>query len=80
MPMSYSEGRSMFPPYKFDYASYAEGCIKRFGVKPRPQWISTEFGGHVSYSYVLKLQDYYLEKQSSIILSGGLFFSWNFRK
>ncbi|GJN17538.1 hypothetical protein PR202_gb04615 [Eleusine coracana subsp. coracana] len=48
MPMSYSEDRSMFPPYKFDYASYAEGCIKSFGVKPRPRWISTEFGGHCS--------------------------------
>jgi hypothetical protein len=49
MPMSHSEDRSMFPPYNlFDYASYAEDCIKSFGVKPRPRWISTEFGGHVS--------------------------------
>ncbi|KAJ1285552.1 hypothetical protein BS78_03G288300 [Paspalum vaginatum] len=46
MPMSYSEDRSMYPPYKFDYASYAEGCIKSYGVRPRPHWITTEFGGH----------------------------------
>lgn len=49
MPMSYSEDRSMYPPYKFDYASYAEDCIKSYGVRPRPRWITTEFGGHVSY-------------------------------
>lgn len=48
MPMSYSEHRSMYPPYKFDYASYAEDCIKSYGVRPRPRWITTEFGGHVS--------------------------------
>jgi lysosomal Pro-X carboxypeptidase len=59
MPMSYSEDKSMFPPYRFDYVSYAEDCVKNFGVKPRPLWISTEFGGHVSYSYVWKLQGYH---------------------
>lgn len=52
MPMSYSERRSMYPPYKFDYASYAEDCIKNYGVRPRPRWITTEFGGHVSYCRV----------------------------
>lgn len=49
MPMSYSEGISMFPPYEFDYASYAEGCVKSFDVRPRPRWVTTEFGGHVSF-------------------------------
>ena len=49
MPMSYSENRSMYPPYKFDYASYADSCIKSYGVRPRPRWITTEFGGHVSF-------------------------------
>jgi hypothetical protein len=48
MPMSYSEDRSMYPPYKFDYASYADNCIKSYGVRPRPRWITTNFGGHVS--------------------------------
>ncbi|KAL5666611.1 hypothetical protein ACJX0J_026719, partial [Zea mays] len=46
MPMSYSEQRSMYPPYKFDCASYDEDCIKSYGVKPRPKWVTTEFGGH----------------------------------
>jgi lysosomal Pro-X carboxypeptidase len=49
MPMSYSED-SMFPADKFNYTSYEKDCINSFGVEPRPQWITTEFGGHVSYS------------------------------
>lgn len=58
MPMSYSEGISMFPPYEFDYASYAEGCVKSFDVRPRPRWVTTEFGGHVSFFWsVHKFQD-----------------------
>lgn len=47
--MSYSED-SMFPADKFNYTSYEKDCINSFGVEPRPQWITTEFGGHVSYS------------------------------
>jgi lysosomal Pro-X carboxypeptidase len=27
---------------------YADNCVKSFGVRPRPRWITTEFGGHVS--------------------------------
>lgn len=53
MPMSSSEGLSMFPTDEFDYALYADDCVKNFGVRPRPRWISTEFGGHVSPFYTL---------------------------
>jgi hypothetical protein len=48
MPMTSSEDLSMFPRYEFDYAFYADDCVKNFGVRPRPRWITTEFGGHVS--------------------------------
>jgi hypothetical protein len=64
MPMSYSEQRSMYPPYKFDYASYAEDCIKSYGVRPRPKWITTEFGGHVSYCHVQGFQYYDIIEQT----------------
>ncbi|KAJ1377057.1 Peptidase S28, partial [Sesbania bispinosa] len=46
MPMSSSQESSMFPPHEYNYSSFEEECIKDFGVKPRPKWITTEFGGH----------------------------------
>lgn len=58
MPMSSSRKDSMFPAYEFDYASYKKECLEDFGVKPRPRWITTEFGGHVSsnvYSHAFLL-------------------------
>ncbi|KAF8766217.1 hypothetical protein HU200_007723 [Digitaria exilis] len=70
MPMSYSEDRSMYPPYKFDYASYAEDCIKSYGVRPRPRWITTEFGGH-NITTVLE------RFASNIIFFNGLLDPWS---
>lgn len=64
MPMSSSRENSMFTPYDFDYASYEEGCLKNYGVRPRPRWITTEFGGHVSetpivcFIYVISVDRY----------------------
>ncbi|KAG4943477.1 hypothetical protein JHK85_048123 [Glycine max] len=46
MPMSSSQESSMFPPYEYNYTSIQAECLKKFGVKPRPRWITTEFGGH----------------------------------
>ena len=48
MPMSSSQDNSMFPAYDFDYAAYQDQCLQDYGVRPRPRWITTEFGGHVS--------------------------------
>jgi hypothetical protein len=70
MPMSYSENRSMYPPYKFDYASYAENCIKSYGVRPRPRWITTEFGGHNITTVLEKFG-------SNIIFFNGLLDPWS---
>ncbi|XP_077214939.1 serine carboxypeptidase S28 family protein isoform X2 [Tasmannia lanceolata] len=52
MPMSSSQESSMFPAYTFDYASYQNQCIQTYGVRPRPRWITTEFGGHYRYVVV----------------------------
>ncbi|EAY75958.1 hypothetical protein OsI_03875 [Oryza sativa Indica Group] len=69
MPMSYSED-SMFPADKFNYTSYEKDCINSFGVEPRPQWITTEFGGH-NISLVLE------RFGSNIIFFNGLLDPWS---
>ncbi|RWW20906.1 hypothetical protein GW17_00014963 [Ensete ventricosum] len=46
-----TEGRSeesMFPANKYNYDDDAGFCESYYGVAPRPHWITTEFGGHVS--------------------------------
>ncbi|KAL0646683.1 hypothetical protein Bca4012_044974 [Brassica carinata] len=35
----------MFPPYENDFEAIEEQFMSRCGVKPRPHWITTEFGG-----------------------------------
>lgn len=46
MPTSCSN-ISMFPAYDYNYTAEEERCLKNYHVKPRPTWITTEFGGHV---------------------------------
>ncbi|KAI4327302.1 hypothetical protein L6164_019779 [Bauhinia variegata] len=70
MPMSSSQESSMFPAYSYNYSSFLEDCIKNFGVKPRPRWITTQFGGH-NIDVVLK------KFGSNIIFSGGLLDPWS---
>lgn len=48
MPMTCSN-QSMFPPSEFDYEEFATDCKKKYGVSPRPHWITTEFGGEVRF-------------------------------
>ncbi|PRQ56933.1 putative lysosomal Pro-Xaa carboxypeptidase [Rosa chinensis] len=38
---------TMFPPYKFDLDEFINNCKATFGVPPRPNWVTTYFGGHV---------------------------------
>uniref|UniRef100_A0A2N9G0J8 Lysosomal Pro-X carboxypeptidase n=1 Tax=Fagus sylvatica TaxID=28930 RepID=A0A2N9G0J8_FAGSY len=52
MPMTCSN-ESMFPPSGFDYKEFVQQCMKRYGVLPRPHWITTEFGGKVSTSLLM---------------------------
>ncbi|OIV93927.1 hypothetical protein TanjilG_05630 [Lupinus angustifolius] len=70
MPMSSSPDFSMFPPYEFNYSSFEEECLKEFGVKPRPKWITTEFGGHNIHATLKKFG-------SNIIFSNGLLDPWS---
>ncbi|XP_072987713.1 uncharacterized protein [Typha latifolia] len=70
MPMSSSLENSMFPPFKFDPAAYQDDCVQSYGVRPRPQWITTEFGGH-DINTALK------NFGSNIIFSNGLLDPWS---
>ncbi|WOL15401.1 Peptidase S28 [Canna indica] len=70
MPMSSSKENSMFPEYDFDYAAYKDGCLQYYGVRPRPRWITTEFGGHDIKTVLKKFG-------SNIIFSNGLLDPWS---
>uniref|UniRef100_A0A0D6QWP3 Serine carboxypeptidase S28 family protein n=1 Tax=Araucaria cunninghamii TaxID=56994 RepID=A0A0D6QWP3_ARACU len=65
MPFSYTPNTTMFPLDIFDMESYAEYCWRTYGVRPRANWITTEFGGH-NIKRVLK------RFGSNIIFSNGL--------
>ncbi|RVW17892.1 Lysosomal Pro-X carboxypeptidase [Vitis vinifera] len=70
MPMASSRESSMFPTYDYNYSSFQEECWKDFSVKPRPTWITTEFGGH-EFKTTLKVFG------SNIIFSNGLLDPWS---
>ncbi|XP_052197000.1 uncharacterized protein LOC127804226 isoform X2 [Diospyros lotus] len=70
MPMSSSQQTSMFPTFDYNYTSYEEDCWKIFRVKPRPNWITIEFGGH-DFKTALK------KFGSNIIFSNGLLDPWS---
>ncbi|PRQ33320.1 putative lysosomal Pro-Xaa carboxypeptidase [Rosa chinensis] len=56
---------TMFPPYKFDVDEYINKCKATYGVPPRPNWVTTYFGGH---NIKLSLSRF----ASNIIFSNGL--------
>ncbi|KDP38645.1 hypothetical protein JCGZ_03998 [Jatropha curcas] len=69
MPMTCSK-ESMFPPSGFDYKEFSKGCKKKYGVMPRPHWITTEYGG--------KRIDQVLKRSGgNIIFSNGMQDPWS---
>ncbi|XP_050292016.1 uncharacterized protein LOC126732967 isoform X2 [Quercus robur] len=70
MPMSSSRDVSMFPTFDYNYSSFQEECWRDFRVKPRPRWITTEFGGH---DIKATLKDF----GSNIIFANGLLDPWS---
>lgn len=48
LPTAGRSEESMFPANKYSYDDNAGFCESYYGVAPRPHWITTEFGGHVS--------------------------------
>ncbi|MCD7449661.1 hypothetical protein HAX54_001089 [Datura stramonium] len=70
MPTDGNSKESIFPPSKWDYNERARFCQSTFGVKPRPDWVTTEFGGY-NIERVLK------RFGSNIIFFNGLRDPWS---
>ncbi|KAG6744003.1 hypothetical protein POTOM_052707 [Populus tomentosa] len=47
---------SIFPASEWNYNDTATFCKGFFGVESRPNWITAEFGGHVSASFSIALR------------------------
>lgn len=70
MPTSGNNKESIFQASKWDYNNRATFCKKYFDIEPRPNWITTEFGGH-NIGMVLK------RFGSNIIFFNGLRDPWS---
>ncbi|CAN6193971.1 unnamed protein product [Urochloa humidicola] len=69
MPMTASN-ESMFQPSTFSYDETSDACFQSNGVRPRPHWITTEYGGY-RIDKVLK------RFGSNIIFSNGMRDPWS---
>ncbi|XP_052311745.1 uncharacterized protein LOC7463334 [Populus trichocarpa] len=69
-PMGYGENETMFQSDPFDINNYTKECVDVFGIKPRPHWITTEFGGHDIKTVLGNFA-------SNIIFSNGLRDPWS---
>nr|GMC79443.1 lysosomal Pro-X carboxypeptidase-like [Ipomoea batatas]GMC84405.1 lysosomal Pro-X carboxypeptidase-like [Ipomoea batatas] len=70
IPTGSSSKDSIFPAWEWDYSEEAKICKNAFNIEPRPNWITTEFGGH-NIKRVLK------RFGSNIILFNGLRDPWS---
>lgn len=70
MPMSSNSSNSMFQPYDWDLEGNIQYCMKTYGVRPRPNWITTNYGGK-DIKAVLK------DFGSNIVFSNGLLDPWS---
>ncbi|KAK1563272.1 hypothetical protein Q3G72_025281 [Acer saccharum] len=70
MATSGNNKESMFPESEYDYNDRATFCKSRFDVEPRPNWITTQYGGH-DIKRVLK------RFASNIIFFNGLRDPWS---
>ncbi|TYI80501.1 hypothetical protein E1A91_D05G091700v1 [Gossypium mustelinum] len=46
MPIGHENNDSMFPPSPFNLTKFIRKCKSLFGVRPRPHWVTTYYGGH----------------------------------
>lgn len=69
MPMTCSN-ESMFPPSSYSYKEFKEDCKKKYGVEPRPHWITTEFGGY-------RIEQVLKRFGSNMIFSNGMQDPWS---
>uniref|UniRef100_V9KNU6 Lysosomal Pro-X carboxypeptidase n=3 Tax=Callorhinchus milii TaxID=7868 RepID=V9KNU6_CALMI len=45
MPICADGINDMFEPAKWDFPAFSEDCYKTWGIRPRPDWIATNYGG-----------------------------------
>ncbi|PKA52864.1 putative serine protease EDA2 [Apostasia shenzhenica] len=69
MPMTITN-QSMFPPATYDYEQFGDRCMEKYGVRPRPHWITTEYGGY-------NIKQVLPRFGSNIIFSNGLRDPWS---
>ena len=50
MPIGHDSNGSMFPPSPFNLNEFINGCKSFYGIQPRPQWVTTYYGGRVCSS------------------------------
>ncbi|XP_020257554.1 lysosomal Pro-X carboxypeptidase-like isoform X2 [Asparagus officinalis] len=65
MPIGCDSNDTMFQAQPFNIYNYTMDCQKKWGVTPRPHWMTTEFGGHNIKSVLRNFG-------SNIIFSNGL--------
>jgi len=53
MPEGASSKESIFPESQWSVKARYGYCKFAYNVVPRPNWITSEFGGHVSYNYFI---------------------------
>ncbi|KAI3786297.1 hypothetical protein L1987_39881 [Smallanthus sonchifolius] len=53
IPIGITSNASMFPSSPYDVKEFIDDCVKRFGVMPRPHWVTTYYGGqvHIVWTY-----------------------------
>ncbi|PIA54888.1 hypothetical protein AQUCO_00901058v1 [Aquilegia coerulea] len=65
MPIGHGVESTMFQYSPFDLGEYSKSCREKYGVDPRPHWVTTEFGGQDIEQVLAKFG-------SNIIFSNGL--------
>jgi lysosomal Pro-X carboxypeptidase len=65
MPMC-NNGTDMFPLSAWNLSDYNEGCVKKFGVSSRPDWVLSNYGGGGDS----------LRWATNIIFSNGVYDPW----
>ncbi|KAL6341995.1 hypothetical protein AAG906_038241 [Vitis piasezkii] len=65
MPVGRGDNDTMFPPAPFNLTTFIQECTSIYGVSPRPNWVTTYYGGH---NIELTLRRF----ASNIIFSNGL--------
>ncbi|KAL3532128.1 hypothetical protein ACH5RR_005649 [Cinchona calisaya] len=70
LPIDGKNKKSIFPAQEWNYTERAQFCRDEFNVQPRPNWITTEFGGHNIYRVLKRFG-------SNIIFFNGLRDPWS---